>query len=161
MNDLIRAAAGRLRRYREIANQGTPTQRAAYSDSAGVTVYLGTAFDRAGDESLLAAWACETIASTPAFDDEPADPDWLAHVGFRGGNDESNVDVFDLVSNGLTVRVCVRWRNHEILGSSLGISLKFDRVNVEITRLGYQIGDDPTRGDVRQLCMALGIPLKE
>lgn len=138
---------------------GGPKEQSPYWRPA-VGQYLGfMRLDEIDDDRDLVIQAC--LAAHPADDGEPVDPDWLLSVGAKGGNDEPDVDVYSLPVNGdLVIRVVIRFRRGEIIGSSIGLSWRYRFGSTNVS-LAYGIDDDPDRGTVRRLCAALGIELKE
>lgn len=95
------------------------------------------------------------LAEHPADDDEPADIDWLCDSGAK-----SSTDGLALILKGDAGPeiVCgVNRRSGEDYVGSLGLYWSYHGTSPKVS-LSYLIDDDPTRGDVRQLCRGLKIP---
>jgi hypothetical protein len=97
------------------------------------------------DVTLLAKYGYERFAAVPADDGEPVTPEWLLSVGFT--IDHEMEPPRDPV-------YCIRsllWRPH-YFGVNQG-TWQFGPVTID--------QNPKTRGDVRRLCAALGIPLPD
>lgn len=110
------------------------------------------------DDMRAAVAGCspeETLA-----DLEEIDADALLKLGFTGGNDEPNVDVYDLSAGnaGLKVRVIIRFARGEQVSSCLMLvwTYRFGS-GPGRTTLSHELTDFPTRGEVRRLIESLGI----
>src|SRR5690348_5249955 len=112
------------------------------------------------DEMKAAVAACSSEETNA--DLEEIDADALLKLGFTGGNDEPDVDVYDLragVGNGgPIVRVVLRFSRGEQVASHLMLVWTYHfGSGPGRTTLRYEITDYPTRGEVRRLCESLGI----
>lgn len=84
------------------------------------------------------------LAEHPADEDEPADHDWLISVGFIAIGDADDCPArVAIKGNGQMVTVLIGLDVSDLVLNCMGIS------------------EDPTRGDVRRLCKALGIEMGE
>ena len=106
------------------------------------------------------ALARHVLATVREDDDEPADDtEWLDDAGFRGQNNEDNVDVYTLRDGDLVVMVALTFNRGEVVSSLLSITWTY--VGSSKVSMYRGITDNPTRSDVRRLCAALGITLRE
>lgn len=161
MDDEMRGAAERLAEFARIARQGTPNQAPAYRDAAYMAVYNGKPHSQLVDMATVAeAW----LAEHPADAGEPVTPDWLAAVGFRevdlswrktGMGNESEPNAFTIGGA------------PDVGYDEFGVWAGDGKWAIyRISADGFDGSEDwlawtPTRGDVRRLLVALGIPIQE
>lgn len=143
--DELRAAAERLRKVAE--NMKDPGDASPISRVyAWDTIPGGPTYD--GDRrAIIAAY----LAEHPADDETPIDREWLARLGCKRDDWGSGTTDFTIPSDGVQLDIRV-WAD-EACGID-GIAYnQNDTGNVQV--------DVKTRGDVRRLCDAVGIKLKE
>lgn len=96
--------------------------------------------------------------SQPNPDDELAEGDDLLTLGFTGGNDEPNVDVYDkrlgVGGGGPIVRVWLEYSRGELVKSGMGLHWDYQMPTHKIS-MAYAIRDNPTIGDVKRLLAEL------
>ena len=140
MSDELRAAVERMREYKRAADAGEGLlEWESQNDDIMDIVY-------------------DYLALFPADDGESMDGDWLIKVGFAGGNDEPNTDVYRFDCGAcLYVQIAIRYRNGEMVSSSLSLHWSYKDGDINVS-LAHGIADDPARGDVRRLLTSLGIP---
>lgn len=100
------------------------------------------------------------VATICADDDEPILPDDAIRLGFVGGNDEPDVDVYDFRcgNGGLVIRLAFRFSRGEITESSLGIAWSYrGSASMGTISLAYGIEDNPTLGAIKRLLAALAV----
>jgi len=89
------------------------------------------------------------------------DPDDLIKLGFTGGNDEADTDVYDyqVTPSGLIVRVWLKFSRGEVIASGLILAWSYTTPGAPKVSLRYEIMDDPQLSDVKSLLEALGVEL--
>lgn len=91
-------------------------------------------------------------------DDDMADGDDLIALGFTGGNDEPNIDVYDRQlgtgGGGPLIRVWLEFSRGELVKSELILAWDYQLPTNKIC-LRYAIRDNPTIGDVKRLLAEL------
>jgi hypothetical protein len=93
---------------------------------------------------------------------EEIDADALLKLGFTGGNDEPDVDVYDLsvsaTTAGPVIRVIIRFCRGEQVASHLQLIWVYHfGSGPGRTTLRFEITDYPSRGEVRRLMQSLGV----
>lgn len=93
---------------------------------------------------------------------EEIDADSLLKLGFTGGNDEPNVDVYDrqcgVGVGGPIIRVVIRFSRGEQVASHLMLCWNHNYgTGTGRVCLSFEISDYPTRGEVKRLMESLGI----
>lgn len=144
--DELRAAADRLRRHRA----GEPFE-AVWPDE-GSPGPDGKLLYEADLERLADAY----LAEHSADDGEPADSTWAGERGFEWSSDGESMyrkcGPLEVVLSG-DIPTCEKQRH-------LAVFWRYPHSTPKISQY-YGLLDDPTCGDVRRLCAALGEPLKE
>lgn len=114
------------------------------------------------DVDAMKAAVAECSSEEVNADLEEIDSDALLKLGFTGGNDEPDVDVYDLsvsaTNSGPVIRVVIRYSRGEQVASHLMLAWTYHfGSGPGRTTLRFEITDYPTRGEVRRLCESLGI----
>lgn len=143
--DKLRAARERLRKVAENMkdhDDASPISRVyAWDTIPGGPTYSG---DR---EAIIAA----DLAEHPADDETPIDREWLVSLGCKRDDWGSGTADFTVPSDDIQLEIRI-WAD-EACGIDAIIFNHLDSGNVQICVA--------TRGDVRRLCKALGVELKE
>jgi hypothetical protein len=114
------------------------------------------------DVDKMKAAVAECSTEEINADLEEIDSDALLALGFTGGNDEPDVDVYDLQAGsgngGPIVRVVIRYSRGEQVASHLMLAWTYQfGSGPGKTTLRFEITDYPTRGEVRRLMESLGV----
>lgn len=131
-------------------------------DAALLSNGVGSTWSGKDVDEMKAAVALCSPGETNA-DLEEINPDDLLKMGFTGGNDEPDVDVYDrqagVGTGGPIVRVVIRWSRSEQVASHLMLCWKHQCLapGKGSTSLSFEISDYPTRGEIMRLCESLGI----
>lgn len=126
---------------RKVLDRGTAIERDSEAQGRGYEVHSAH-LDKVSRE--FAVELRPYLASVPADDGTPVSEEWLRSVGFLEYSTSEDIRLIDLRNlvtfNRSRQTSAVTWW----IGGSIG-----------------PVTDMPTRGHVRRLCAALGIPLKE